>query len=840
MNIKTTAILVGLLVVVGLYFFLVELKTERMNPAVEVNKPKAEGEPLYKAEDFPTATADKVTIQTKDGPKLAFAKEGDKWWQTQPVRFPLNKWDISSLIDAAAGLKATDTITPGKGEAPKLADIELDPPAAVVTVTTKIEPKEEKTEPGAQKPEAKTVTYTLKLGKRGAGGDWGYVQKEGEDKVYVVGGGLHSKVMVDAPDAWREKSLEAPTEGKAQRVSLTRDGKTVEVVKSGGDWSFGPPASGRVDTTAVSGLLNGLSAVYINKFYTDAPKDLSIYGLDKPTTVVTVHRAEAPAEKKDEAKKDDAKKDDTKKDETKAEAAEPKVYTLRIGGPADVKAEHFYATYSYGDEPSPVVFDIPKSSVDKFAKNVDDLRDPRITPLKLGDLRELEIDRDGKPVMKLTKSPETGWTFADPAPPFKADTTATGDLLKAVTEAKAASYQADAKPQGDPSATIKLAALGRTEPDVMKVFPTEKTEDKAEPKNWLVVRNNETTGYVVPRDKIEGAFEPAWSLRDRAVHTIAQDKVTQVTLTRSDGQAYTFVYEVPKPEKPADAPKDDKAKPQAEKKKDDAAKKDDAKDDAKKNDAKKDDAKAAGDKGEKKEDEKDKSAKPQAAAPAPVKGAWKLTGQEKFESGAFHVLLGRAALLRAEKWLPQDQGPGDGAAVLTLEVKEGSPVTIRVDPKTRHASSSDVDQPFVVPQTVVDALEGEYLYRTIVPAQMADVTKAVVTDGDQSLTVTRDEDGKYASPDGKELDQSAVGAFFDTLAGLRVKRFEKPGETKAKRTIALTLTEGKTAVGPITLGEKPQGPHTVGDRPFSLDALTYDKLTASLLKKDQKKPEIKD
>ena len=781
MNIKTTAVLLALLLVVGLYFFLVELKTERMDPTVQPNKPKAEGEPLYKAEDFPTTTAEKVTIETQDGVKSAFQKQGDKWWQTEPVRFPLNKWDIGSLIDAAAGLKATDKITPGKGGAPTLADIDLDPPAAVVTITTKIEPKEESKEPGAAKAAPKTVTHTLRLGKRGTGGDWGYVQKEGEDVVYIIAGSLHRKLLEDGADTWREKNLEAPAEGKASRVALTRDGKTIEVVKSDGNWSFGPPASGRVDTAAVSGLLSGLSGVYINKFYTDAPKDLSIYGLDHPSTVVTVHRAAASPPPPPEA-------GEKKDDDGKSEAQEAQIYTLRIGGPADVKAEHFYATYTYGDEPSPVVFDIAKSNVEKFAKKVDDLRDARITPLKLGDLRELEIDRAGAPAIKLSKNPEAGWTFADPAPPFKADPEATGDLLKAITEAKADSYQADAKPQGEPAATIKLAALGKTEPDVLKVYPTEATQDQTEPKNWLVVRNNETTGYVVARDKIAAAFGPAWSLRDRAVHTIAQDKVTQVTLTRSDGRPYTFVYEAPKVEE---------------------------------KDAKKD---------ENKDEKKDVDAKPQAAAAA--KGAWKLAGQEKFESGAFHVMLGKVALLRAEKWLPKDEGPGEGAAVLTLEVKEGSPVTIKVDPKTRHASSSDVDQPFVVAQAVVDALEGEFLYRTIVPAQVADMTKVVVTDGDQSLTVTRDEDGKYASPDGKELDQSAVGALFDTLAGLRVKRFEKPDGAKPTRTIAITLAADKPPVGKVSIGATPQGPHAIeGGGAFSLDDQTHKTLTASLLKK---------
>ena len=47
---------------------------------------------------------------------------------------------ILPLVDAMAGLKATDEITPSEDGAPSLSEIKLDPPAAIVTVTTRLDP----------------------------------------------------------------------------------------------------------------------------------------------------------------------------------------------------------------------------------------------------------------------------------------------------------------------------------------------------------------------------------------------------------------------------------------------------------------------------------------------------------------------------------------------------------------------------------------------------------------------------------------------------------------------------------------------------------------------------
>src|SRR5690606_33361077 len=149
----------------------------------------------------------------------------------------------------------------------------------------------------------------------------------------------------------------------------------------------------------------------------------------------------------------------------------------------------------------------------KFDKSADDLRDPRITPLKAVDINELTV-RTQSDAYKLVKS-AAGWNFEEAQPDitrpdFNADDAQTAALLDAIVKAQATGYASDGELAAPPVGTVTLSAIGRPEPDVLRIHA-------ADSNTYPVYRNQETVGYRVPTDALAAVFKPALALRDREV-----------------------------------------------------------------------------------------------------------------------------------------------------------------------------------------------------------------------------------------------------------------------------------------------------------------------------------
>ena len=752
MSFRTTIVLLVLLIVVGGYFFYIDPGDD--NGYEQPNDTGDEiGSPLFEAETFDDKAVEKVTID-RDGKTVVIEKDGSDWKQVQPVTFAVNSWTADRFGQSAAALRYVKRFTPGDGEEPELDQMGLSPPKARVTFIIGGETK---------------TTRTLKLGKKLSIGGRGYVMLGDDPEVYVVDDPLHTMALDQKPSEWRNKSLSGPKESQADRVNLTRDGTPVELVKTDGTWALGAPDSGRVDTQAVAGLCDAVGRIYVNEFVKDQPADISIYGLDEPTTSLRIQVPPITAAV-------------TEGDESEEPAGEPEVTILRVGAPASLKKEHFFATLTsvregktFGDD---VVFTIGKSDVEKLAKSADDLRDPRITLVKAREVNELRIDRASTAPIVVTRGDE-GWKFsAAENPPYDPDAAAVSDLIDAIVDSKADAYTS--APTGQPTATVTLTTGGRPEPDVLKVFESDRK------KRHVVVRNNETTGYLTPTKKLQGLFEPVLSLRHRTILALATDRVNRISLARPDGLKLVFSRA------PVDAAEE--------------------------------------------------SAEPESgdAKPAPPLGPWTLAGHDKFESKALDELVEAIDPLRAERWVTEPGEIGKDVFELTVAAVLGEASTLRIDPTTRKATA-EADDAFEVKQSLVDALNAEFRYRTVIEAANDDIEQVAVSRGDDTVTIEKDEDGKYVSVDGDQLDQAAAGGLFDTLAGLRVERYVKPLtmqdqdaaaritlRTKDQKTCVLRLAgkEGQTDVATI----EPAG-EGLGWFKLSEDALG--KLTGELVKEEE-------
>ncbi|MCC6580314.1 MAG: DUF4340 domain-containing protein [Phycisphaeraceae bacterium] len=739
MNFRTTLVLLVAVILLGTFMFWA--RTQPPLPEEMDQRASVVTNPLFSADKFPKDDVSRITL-AQGNTTLVVEKSGaGDWIQTQPVRFPLNNWSAKQLGDDAAGLMYTETITPGQSGSPSLKDLELDQPVAVLTFEF------------TGKDKAKQV---VKLGRKTIGGR-GYLTINDDPKVYVVNDALHKLALDEKPTDWRKKSLGAVTEGETRRVVLDRPGLSVAMIKTDGVWAFDAPLSGRVSNAAVSSLLSAIGSIYIGGFIADQPANLAAYGLDKPAVTLTATLSVAASASKDEQAKSEDKPAET-----------TKVKTLRLGAPVDLKAERYFATWSDGDQPGDVVFTISKTEFDKFQKQADDLRDARVTPIASADVTEVAIDRPAQPV-KLLRTPD-GWAFGDPKPAFAADHGQTAALVDALTSAAAKSYVPDAKPDGQPLATVTLTATGRPQPDHIRIYA-----HPGDDAHRLVLRNQETTGYLVATDKLVQVFEPILALRDRNLISFAADRVSKVQLTRPDGLAMTFQRDVPVATQPA------------------------------------------------------------ATQPASTPAAWTLVGSDKFEQSALDELLAQFQPLIAAGWLDDHANIAEKAWKLVIHDADGHTLDLTVDPATRRATATGIDKAFLVSDAFLNKLSAEFRYRTVLDLTSTSIAEVTVTEGDQILSLSKDSSGQYVEAKEQQLDAVAVGGLFDTLAGLRADTFVAPvllKDSEVGRMIQIATHDGRTLKLTLAVAENKDHDRLagLGDRWFLLSQSDMDNLRKKLTK----------
>lgn len=771
MNYKTTLELLAALLIIGGYFLFVErdLLTTHDREKNQSQDEQQRGTALFTADQFPTESIDSATIQWQgDDAPVVLTKQGQDWVQTQPVTFPLNTWSVRQLIDDAASLRYTQRFEPATAEGkdlPTLNRAALSPPKAVVRL---------------QSSGPKAIQHTIRLGKTTLGGR-AYAMINDDPYIYLVNVALHRQVVDSKITDWRKMTLDVPTEGRARQVSLTHAGQTIQMHKTDGRWSFGPPYSGRVDSEAVANLLQALGGMYISKFVADQPEDLSVYGLDQPVLVLDIHLpvVQTEASSQPAATQSTTAPSDQDISSDAADQAEPspqtQASTLRIGAAEDLNNQQYFAAWSPDGGSPEVVFTISKADAQKFNMAVDDLRDARITPLAPNDVKEISLDRAQGGKIDLLRS-SAGWSFVPPGPGFEADSAAVSKLVESVTQAKAQSYQAvEDAVLDNPLATIRLATVSVPEPDLLKVYASDESD------LYAVRRNDEVVIYQVPTNAMGEIFEPASYWRQRIVWSIDADQVDRVNLTRPDSPPYVFERLF------ADAASADAATQPA--------------------------------------------AIPPTTQPAVTwPGTWRLVDSENFESSAFEGLLAAMSSLRVKRWLDAPASPpSEPTVVIEIETADSGTYTLAVDPDRRLGTidpTADSAQWFELDLRVMDLLQGEYRDRTLFAIGISDIESITVAGEEESITLRQDESGRYVADGDRAVDQAAAGTLFDTLAGLRVKRYLPPAHVpQPPLKFEVKTHAGKSYRLAFSVSDDGKNVATDGEQWFTLDAQTITRLS---------------
>jgi hypothetical protein len=378
-NWKTTAVLAVLLVGLGTFFYVYEV---RQGPARE--KATLEKDRAWK--DLESKDIEEVTL-TRKGETIRLRKTGEQWALASPVESRADAQPVTELLTTIATLRVEREIEPNPT---KLGDFGLETPAAEVQFT------------------AKGATHRIRLGAKNPTGLWVYAQLGDKPAVVLVPDSLLRDAGKPVAD-FRDKTVLAFERAKVTGLEVkTPAGQTVAARLQGTDqWQVTAPATVPADREAVTGLLDKLRDAKVKEFVGEAPAGPDPYGLERPLALTLWL-----GEEKDRAAK-----------------------TLRFGKPIPDKKTVF--AQREGDA---TVFTVEEALLRAVPVSLTALRDKSLFAYDRAKLERLEVE---SPRGKVALAMEGGsWRITAPAA-YKADESAVGDLLLKARDVRAKDFVAE-------------------------------------------------------------------------------------------------------------------------------------------------------------------------------------------------------------------------------------------------------------------------------------------------------------------------------------------------------------------------------------------------------------
>jgi hypothetical protein len=277
------------------------------------------------------------------------------------VNAPADAFKVDDLVRELTDLRST-----GRADA---ANKGLEQPQYVIEVTDK---------------DGKTTR--INVGSRSAVGDILYVKLDGQDQADLVSASIVDQLEKPVSE-YRKTKLLTTSNDKITGVTITHDGQTLKLTKSGEKWQVVEPKAMPGDPGQISSLLSSITNLNAVKFVSEDAKDASSYGFDKPQ--MTVSYTTAPPETQPT----------TKSSATTQPAGE--TTTIKFGRWEDVRKKDLYAIVS---DTGPVVT-VTGTTLDAFKKTPLDLRDRDVLNVDPNTVSRVSISIDKAATTQPTSQP---------------------------------------------------------------------------------------------------------------------------------------------------------------------------------------------------------------------------------------------------------------------------------------------------------------------------------------------------------------------------------------------------------------------------------------------------
>src|SRR5215831_144161 len=242
---QTTAVLAAILIALGAFYYVYEV---RLGPERE----KAEGR---KGRVFTVEPADVVEVELKRADNtVKLKREGDGWQLLAPVSARGDRGAVDETVTSIVTARMDREI---EADPKALGDFGLDRPAAEATLRLK---------DGKQ--------LGLVLGAKSPTGVWVYAREAGKPAVFVVGDSVLRDTTRPVAE-FRDKTV----------LELDLRDDKIALEQADGKWKLTRPRALPADADMVRDFLDKLRAARVKEFAADAPRSLDPFGLDKPVRI---------------------------------------------------------------------------------------------------------------------------------------------------------------------------------------------------------------------------------------------------------------------------------------------------------------------------------------------------------------------------------------------------------------------------------------------------------------------------------------------------------------------------------------------------------------------------
>lgn len=506
MNFRTTVILLVLVIAGGALVLFTPAKKEDAKTGADSTEKVDENK--YLIEPKPDReTIVKFSIEKPGQPALVFERSGAKdenglledWRMTAPQSTAIESYMIDGLVTSLVGQTAARTIELGKGVTE--AEAGLAPPQAAFKLYDKT---------GKE--------YKIEIGKKAALSNDTYVRVG--DKTHLVSREYTADLKRDVSD-FRAKTVAKMLRRTPVKVEIDYDGKHYEFAKgSGDDWVINSPVKTWGKADKIKALATSLSSVRVDKFVAEKPDSQAQFGLEKPFLKITV----TSEEKKKKATTQPAG----------SQPAEPEMETitttnsLLVGGFADMANTKRFIKLP--DEEW--IAQADKTSIERLIPKLSELRDSRVTRVKLGDVTQMELTA-GNQTVALKKEGIAGWKGEGELADL--DLEAAKSLVSAFEDVQAIDFVDDPKNPADygldkPRAVLKGTIASSAEPIELRVGANTPSG-----RNTYVQVAGQSIVQVISVEQANRLAVTPLSLRSREIIRATPDQVTAFDVTRGDG-----------------------------------------------------------------------------------------------------------------------------------------------------------------------------------------------------------------------------------------------------------------------------------------------------------------
>jgi hypothetical protein len=219
-----------------------------------------------------TATAsddvEEVEISLAGGSKTRAQKVEGRWQIVEPLQVQADEGELSSIAGSLATLDVQQEVDPNAAD---LARYGLEPPRVEVAFRVK----------GQKEPRR------IQFGDKAPASGELYARLPDQKRVFLVPSYLDTTFNKDT-FALRDKTILAFEREKADTFEVSGGGRTMQFAKQGENWVIVKPIAARADFGTVEGAIERLASARMQGLTEPEPTDLKKYGLDRPTTVLTV------------------------------------------------------------------------------------------------------------------------------------------------------------------------------------------------------------------------------------------------------------------------------------------------------------------------------------------------------------------------------------------------------------------------------------------------------------------------------------------------------------------------------------------------------------------------